>query len=270
MRRLLASLIVFGSIFTTMQASADQLADIKAKGVLVCGTLGTTEPFSFTHPETRQLEGYDVDFCQSIAAGLGVKLELKQISVPARIPELIQGRVDILAAALGWTPERAQQIAYSDQYYLSLTKIASRHSDGFKDIYALPGKRISAPKGSTSEMAVKKVLPASPTMTFQDPPAAFLALQQSKVDGIALGELMLVKYKNQLTGKDSLDILEPEIMVEHWGLGMRKGETAFIDKVNEILGSMEKSGEATRIFDKWVGPNTLYKLQRTFTIKPIN
>ena len=47
-----------------------------------------------------------------------MKLELKLISVPARIPELMQGRIDVLAANLGYTPERAKQIAYSDSYYV--------------------------------------------------------------------------------------------------------------------------------------------------------
>src|SRR5438046_9728115 len=118
MRKL--SLISFGlaavALFVGQTARADQLADIKQKGTLVCGTLGTAEPFSFPNPQTRETQGYDVDFCAAVAKSLGVKLELKLISVPARIPELQQGRVDILAANLGWTPERAAQIAYSDSY----------------------------------------------------------------------------------------------------------------------------------------------------------
>src|SRR4051812_24963106 len=92
-------------------AQADQLADIKQKGTLVCGTLGIAEPFSFTNAQTREVQGYDVDFCKVLAKSLGVKLELKLVAVPARIQELQQGRVDVLAANLGYTPERAEQIA---------------------------------------------------------------------------------------------------------------------------------------------------------------
>ncbi|WP_164139902.1 transporter substrate-binding domain-containing protein, partial [Stenotrophomonas maltophilia] len=67
----------------------------------------------------RQIVGYDVDICQKVAESLGVALELKPIAVEARIPELIQGRVDILAANLGYTPERAQQIDFSFSYFVS-------------------------------------------------------------------------------------------------------------------------------------------------------
>lgn len=250
-------------------ASADQLADIKQKGTLVCGTLGTAEPFSFPNPATREVQGYDVDFCKALAKSLGVKLELKLISVAARIPELQQNRVDVLAANLGWTPERAQQIAYSDSYYVSPQKVAAKRSDGYKTPAELAGKRVSATKGSTSEMAVRKAIPTAATVTFQDPPAAFMAMQQGKVEGFAVSELMLVKFKQQAEATTPIDILEPALLNEAWGIGMRKEESALIKHVNNVLEAMEKSGEAAQVFDKWLGPNTAYKLRRSFKIEPI-
>ena len=71
-------------------AFADQLADIKKRGTLICGTLGTSEPFSFADQATREIKGYDVDFCKAIGDSLGVKTELKLLAVEARIPELSQ------------------------------------------------------------------------------------------------------------------------------------------------------------------------------------
>ena len=68
------------ALLASHTVQADQLADIKQKGTLVCGTLGTAEPFSFPNPQTRETQGYDVDFCAAVAKSLGVKLELKLIS----------------------------------------------------------------------------------------------------------------------------------------------------------------------------------------------
>ncbi len=250
-------------------AMADQIADIKAKGTLVCGTLGTAEPFSFPNPQTREIQGHDVDYCKAIADSLGVKLELKLISVAARIPELQQNRIDIIAANLGYTPERAEQIAFSNAYYTSLQKVAARHSSGFKSPADLSGKRVSAPKGSTSEIAVRQAIPGATTMTFQDPPAAFLAMQQGKVEGFAVSELMLVKFQQQSAQTSPIDILEPALSNEYWGLGMRKNEPAFIKHVNGVLDNMEKSGKAEQVFNKWLGPNTAYGLKRGYKIEPI-
>jgi len=250
-------------------AHADQLADIKQRGTLVCGTLGVAEPFSFPNPQTREIQGYDVDFCAALAKSLGVKLELKLVAVPARVPELQQGRVDVLAANLGWTPERAEQIAFSDSYFVSLTKVASRKAEGFKSPADLSGKRVAAAKGSTSEAGARKHIPNVNTMTFQDPPSVFLALQQGKVDGAVVSEMVLVKWKKESPADNPIDILEPALFTEPWGIGMRKGETALIKHVNGVLESMEKSGDASKIFDKWLGTGTNYNLRREFKIEQI-
>ncbi|HSV78499.1 MAG TPA: ABC transporter substrate-binding protein [Ramlibacter sp.] len=250
-------------------AQADQLADIKQKGTLVCGTLGVAEPFSFPNAQTREIQGYDVDFCGALAKSLGVKLELKLISVPARITELQQGRVDVLAANLGWTPERAEQIAFSDSYYVSLQKVAARQADGLKKPADLSGKRVAAAKGSTSEAGARKQIPNVDVMTFQDPPSVFLALQQGKVDGIVVSELVLVKWQKEVQATAPIAILEPALFTEPWGIGMRKSETALIRHVNGVLQAMEKSGEAAKIFDKWLGTGTTYNLRRGFKVEAI-
>jgi polar amino acid transport system substrate-binding protein len=265
---LLASALAAATLFNAV-AHADQLDDIKKRGTLVCGTLGIAEPFSFANAQTRETQGYDVDFCNAIAKSLGVKLELKLVAVPARIPELQQGRVDVLAANLGWTPERAEQIAFSDSYYVSLTKAASRRADKFKGLGDLAGKRVAAAKGSTSEAAARKVIPNVDVITYQDPPSIFLALQQGKVDAAAVSELVLVKWKKEVETTAPLDILEPPLLNEQWGIGMRKGETGLINHVNAALESMEKSGEAAKIFDKWLGTGTTYNIKRGFAIQPI-
>lgn len=66
-----------------------------------------------------------------------------------------------------------------------------------------------------------------------------------------------------------VSIIDKAVFDEPWGLGMRKSETRFIAKVNEILDQAEASGEAQRLFEKWFGAQTPYKLQRSFKIGPI-
>jgi polar amino acid transport system substrate-binding protein len=147
--------------------------------------------------------------------------------------------------------------------------VAARKESGFTKVQDLAGKRVSATKGSSSELAVRKALPTATTVTFQDPPSGFLAMQQGKVEGFVLSELALVKFKQQSESTSPVVILEPSLMLEPWGVGMRKGETALIKHVNDMLETMEKSGEATQIHDKWMGPATPYKVQRGFKIEPI-
>lgn len=253
-------------------AHADVLSDVKARGTLVCGTLGTSEPFSFQDPSTREIVGYEIDLCNAVAADLGVKPEIKMISVAARIPELAGGRVDVVAANLGWTPERAQQIDYSYQHYVSPQKVLIRRADAetLKTNADLASKRVSAVAGSSSEAGAKRLIPDVTTVTFKDPPTAFVALQQRKVSGFVGSELMLVKFKQEAEASPvQLDVIEAPLFVEPWGIGMRKGEDGLRNEVNKTLAKLESSGELQTIYDRWFGPDTKFPSKRVFKVEEI-
>ena len=258
------------AIVTLSAAQADTLQDIKARGKFICGTMGTAEPFSFQDPKTRAVVGYEVDICKAVADSLGVPLELKLIAVEARIPELIAGRVDVVAANLGWSPERAQQIDYSHQHFVSLQKVLAREKDQeLKSPAELAGKRVSAVRGSSSEQGARKYIPNVEPVTFKDPSGAFLALQQGKVSGFVGSELMLAKLRQQAASSAvPVKILSLPCSSSR-GAGVRKGDAAMLGQVNQVLDKLEASGEATRIFDKWFGVGTPFNLKRDFRIESI-
>jgi polar amino acid transport system substrate-binding protein len=253
-------------------AQADALDNIKEHGTLVCGTLGTSEPFSFQDPKTRQVVGYEVDLCKAIADSIGVKLEVKMISVAARIPELAAGRVDVVAANLGWSVDRAKQIDYSYADYVSPQKILIRQADAdkLKKNADLAGKRVSAVSGSSSEAGAKRLIPDVTTVTFKDPPTAFIALQQKKVDGFVGSELMLLKFEQGAQKTPvKLTMIEDPLFTEPWGLGVKKGEKALLGKINETMAGLEQSGKAQQIFDRWFGPQTQFHTKRVFKMEEI-
>jgi polar amino acid transport system substrate-binding protein len=252
----------------TSVAHADRLDEIKKSGKLVCGIFATNEPFGFQDPATRKIVGYDADICNHLAASLGVQPELKSISLEARIPELNQGRVDILTAVLGYSPARAEQIDFSHEYFASTQKIMVKADSNLKELKDLQGKKISANKASSSELAVRKTLPDAEIVTFPDGTTSFLALQQGKAVGFASAEMVLIKLRD--ASKDTkYDIIREPIAKEPWGVGVRKGETALLNHVNATLETMEKSGEGQKLFDKWFGPSTIYGMERPFKFGPI-
>ena len=206
------------AIVTLSAAQADTLQDIKARGKFICGTMGTAEPFSFQDPKTRAVVGYEVDICKAVADSLGVPLELKLIAVEARIPELIAGRVDVVAANLGWSPERAQQIDYSHQHFVSLQKVLAREKRSGTEVARRTGWQArQRVRGSSSEQGARKYIPNVEPVTFKDPSGAFLALQQGKVSGFVGSELMLAKLRQQAASSAvPVKILEPALFVEPW------------------------------------------------------
>jgi polar amino acid transport system substrate-binding protein len=256
------------TFFAAQAARADQLDDIKKKGEIVFGVLGTDEPNSFVDPKTREIVGYEVDIAKAIAAKIGVKPVFKQLAVAARIPELQQGRVDILAASLTHNAEREAQIDFSLTTFVTGQKVLVKTSSGIKDIGDLAGKKVLTVKGGTQEPNIRKAVPNVDVVTFETTQQAFLALQQGKGVGYVNDESSLVNdYAKLGPAKKDYLILPTSISVEPLALGLKKGEKSLKTVVDGTLRDLETSGEANKLFVKWYGPAT--KLQfdkRSFKI----
>lgn len=258
------------TLATSFSAAADQLSDIKAKGELVCGVLGTDEPFSYIKdPASRAIVGYDVDMCNAIAATMGVKPVLKQLTVAARIPELQQGRVDLLAASLTHNKEREALINFSLSTFITGQKVMVKTDSGVNQLDQLDGKKILTIKGSTMEQSIRAKIADAQIVSFDSNPQALLALQQGKGLGYANDETSLAGNFAKLgdAAKD-FRILPTPLSTEHIALGLRKEERAFQEQVNKTLRDLESSGKAETLFTKWFGPETNMKFaSRSFKIE---
>ncbi|PBQ03499.1 ABC transporter [Pseudomonas congelans] len=248
---------------------ADQLSDVMNKKSLSCGVYADVPPFSAPDPETRELVGMDVDLCKALAKHMGVALELKPLSVEARIPEVKMGRVDVIFANLAYTKSRADQIQFSDPYYIAKETLVVRAANADQPKSFFKGKRISSTKGSTSEQSIR-LADATP-VTFQDTGSAYMALQQNKVVGLVTNTMTAIKLVGQAkAGGVELAIAKEPMALEPIGAGMRQGEPAFLAKVNESLREMEAAGEIDAIWAHWIGPNTEYKMVREDKVQSLS
>jgi polar amino acid transport system substrate-binding protein len=143
-----------------------------------------------------------------------------------------------------------------------------KEGSGLSSLKDLAGKKISANKASSSELAVRRTVPEAEVVTFPDGTTSFLALQQGKAVGFASAELVLIKLR-QASKEVKFDIIREPIAKEPWGVGVKKGETALLNQVNAALENMEKSGEGAKLFAKWFGPSTIYNMEREFKFEPI-
>lgn len=242
--------------------------EIKQRGTLICGTLIANEPLGFPDPATRKIVGFDIDMCEALAKQMGLKLEHKGISVEARVPELVLGRVDVVSAAFGYTKERAQQVDFSSSHYQTAIKLVVPVNGGLNNVDDLAGKKISAIKGSTLELFSRRRLPTATVLTFQDAPAAFLALAQDKVQAMAQTQTGGIRYVNETDGK--YKFADGALAWEPTALGVKKGETALLAAVNKALEAMEKDGTIDALWNKWYGPKTKYNIVREKKLTPIS
>lgn len=236
---------------------ADQLSDIKKKGEITVGVLGIDEPNSFVDPKTREFIGYEIDLAKEVARKIGVKPVFKQVAVAARIPELQQGHVDLLAASLTHNKERESQVDFGLTHLVTGSKVLVRKSSGIQNVAELAGKKALTVKGGTQGPNLLRAVPSAEVVTFESTQQAFQALQQGKGVAYVNDEVSLLSDVAKL-GSSARDyqILPQNLNVEPLAFGIRKGESGVKAAVDETLRELEKSGEADKLFLKWYGPGT--------------
>jgi polar amino acid transport system substrate-binding protein len=236
---------------------ADQLSDIKKKGEITVGVLGIDEPNSFVDPRTREFVGYEIDLAKEVARKIGVKPVFKQVAVAARIPELQQGHVDLLAASLTHNKERESQVDFGLTHLVTGSKVLVRKSSGIQNVAELAGKKALTVKGGTQGPNLLRAVPSAEVVTFESTQQAFQALQQGKGVAYVNDEVSLLSDVAKL-GASARDyqILPQNLNVEPLAFGIRKGESGVKAAVDETLRELEKSGEADKLFLKWYGPGT--------------
>jgi len=259
---------VGGLLAMSLCAHADQWADITARKELKCGTFADVPPFAAPDPKTREMVGHDVDLCNALAKELGLTAKVTPLSVEARVPEVKLGRVDVTVANLAYTKSRGEQIQFSDPYYVAKEMLAVKASDPGTTKADFKGKRLSSTKGSTSELSIK--MNGSEPVTFQDTGSAFMAVQQNKSMGMVANTMTITKLVNQSkTEGVPLKMIKEPMVLQPVGIGMKKDEPVLLAKVNEALYSLEKKGELDKLWAKWLGPNTEYKMTRDEKVTPL-
>ncbi len=249
-------------------AFADQWSDIQQRKELRCATFADVPPFAAPDPKTREMVGFDVDLCNAIARQFGVKATVVPVSVEARVPEVKLGRVDITVANLAYTLSRAEQIQFSHPYYLAKEMLAVKASDPGTKKADFRGKRLASTKGSTSEQSIK--MNGSEAVTFQDTGSAFMAVQQNKAVGMVANTMTITKLVNQSKqGAVELKMIQEPMAFQPIGVGMKKDEPVLLAKVNETLLALDKSGEINKLWNKWLGPATEYKMVRDEKVVPL-
>lgn len=253
----------------SLLAHADQWQDISQRKELKCGTFADVPPFAAPDPKTREMVGFDVDLCGALAKQLGLTAKITPLSVEARVPEVKLGRVDVTVANLAYTKSRGEQIQFSDPYYVAKEMLAVKASDPGTTKADFKGKRISSTKGSTSELSIK--LNGSEPVTFQDTGSVYMAVQQNKTVGMVANTMTITKLVNQSkTAGTELKMIKEPMALQAIGVGMKKDEPVLLAKVNEALMALDKAGEIDKLWAKWLGPNTEYKMVREEKVMPLS
>lgn len=227
-------------------ASAEEslVEKIKAKGKLVVGTEAQYAPFEFKD-EKAQFAGCDIWLAQQIADELGVKLEVTDMAFDGIIPAVKSGQVDIGIAAFTVTPERAEEIDFSNVYQRDeqMLIVQKGKEDTYTTKESLAGQKIGAQKGTVQSLLIKSALPDSELFELAKYPALALEVANGNIAGLvvdgAVGEGLISTNDKIAVANFKFDPAEA-----NFGKAavMAKGSDDLAEVVNKVIDKVVADG----------------------------
>ncbi len=256
------ALVLLLWLLSPLSAQADKLDDIKGRGTLLIGATESSPPFCF-RDGGKGIVGYDVDLAARVADELGVKTQTVPIINAERISALQRDRVDLVAAGMTRSKERANDIDFSFAYLDSPHKVLVRKSAGIVRVAELAEHKLALVKSASVDAELKAAVPTLDIVFFDDYAMAFAALADGRVDGFLADKMLLLWFAQKSGHPDDFDLIDGYELPRTAGFAIKKNEPRFLDFVDRALLKIEASGEAAKIFDRWFAP-----LPRTFRIAP--
>ena len=240
-----------------------------ARADLVFATDAAPYPPFTSQNAAGEWEGWEYDVLMALCAEMNEKCTLIPVAWDGIIPALLEKKMDGIFGSMSITPERQKQINFSDMYYNSASVVIGPKG-GSKDISpeALKGKTIGAQASTTHANYVEKYfVPAGATLkTYkgQDEANADLAagrIDAVQADGVTLGTFLASPEGVaccELYGAVPVDV---EVLGPGVGVGLRKEDTALLEKINAAIKAVAKKGTFEEL-------TTKYKLDGLLTLPP--
>ncbi len=226
----------------------DVLARIKRDGVMRTANSGVYPPFESM--EGGKLVGFDVDLSHLIAQELGVRADIQVIDFKGLLAALKSGKIDVLISGFTYTPERAQQVAFSKPYYPNAVTVVVRESaPTIASKEGLAGKRIGVEMGTTGDREARSV-PGADVKAYDTLMLAMKDLQNNRLDAV-ISNLPPVRYLINRNFKD-LKVVH-RYNEGHIAIAMRQEDRPLVAAIDQALGKLEADGRLRELEIRWFG-----------------
>ncbi|NHF74594.1 ABC transporter substrate-binding protein [Paracoccus xiamenensis] len=239
----------------TGPAFADKLDDIISSGTLRCAVVLDFPPMGSRDADNNP-QGFDVDYCNDLAAALGVTAEVVETTFPERIPALVSGQVDVAVASTSDTLERAKTVGFTIPYYAFENAVTANEGVEMSTWEDLKGKTVGATAGTYEAIWLEgkvKEWGEGEFRPYQNQADVFLALSQGQLD--ATVSTVEVAEANVDSGNfPGIKIVDKAPMVpDYVALIALREDQGLINYMNLFINQQVRTGRYAELYAKWVG-----------------
>lgn len=199
--------------------------------------------------------GFDVEIAKLLAAKLGIpadKIEWVETVSANREEFLKQGKVDMIVATYTINDKRKKEVDFAGPYYeAGQALMVNKDNTSITKPEDVKGKKVCSVTGSTpADTIVQKygaiLVPAATYSACLEP------LRNKQVEAITTDNVILAGFVDK--EPEAFKLASDETFTkEPYGIGVKKGDTAFRNWINDQLEEFAKSGDYKKAWEATAG-----------------
>ena len=223
-----------------------------AQQTLKVGSTPTGSPFTFLDTKTNTIQGVMVDMVTEAGKRAGFQVQIEPMQFSTLIAALTTSKIDLISAAMYITPARKEQIDFSDPIYtygegLIVPKKDTKAYVSFDD---MKGYAVGAQVGTAYVEPLKKTF--TDVKIYDTIPDILRDVNAGRLQA-GFADYPIAAYNIQQGNFPEARVVNSykATMAGSIGIGVRKGETELLGKINTALTAMQADGTVKKILAKW-------------------
>jgi polar amino acid transport system substrate-binding protein len=242
---------LLSKIVTSVGLLTFALGSVQAQNKeLVVGSSATYRPFAYESP-SKEIVGYDVDIIKAVAQKAGLQIKIVNTPWTGIFAALNNGDVDLVISGVTINDKRKQSYDFTMPYFEARQLIAVHKDSSVKSLKDLAGKKVGVVTGSTADdTASREFGKTNPDIRrFESTPVIISELANSGVDA-AIGDNGVIAFRVQ-EHKQLKTVNDPSFPKEYFGIVVKQGNKALLEKLNAGLSAIKADGSYAQIYKKW-------------------
>lgn len=266
MKRIFAAALAGAMALCVLAGCSAKDADASVSGgdwdgkKLVVGVDDKFAPMGF-RDNSNEIVGFDIDLAKKAAEHMGCEVEIKAINWDNKIMELNNGNVDVIWNGFTITEERKKDVLFTKPYLANDQVVVVKNDNAdINKIADLEGKKVVLQKDSSAEEAFDKQDVKSKVASLNkiaDNAMGFMEIKNGTSDALIVDSVVAKYYISKEAG--AYRIVGESLAPEEYGIGVKKGNTALLEKLQGALDTMWQDGSAKKISEKWFGEDLLLR-----------
>jgi glutamate/aspartate transport system substrate-binding protein len=255
--------VLLAALAVTLPAEAQEgtLKKIKDSGAITIGHRDASVPFSY-YDDKQQPVGYSMDLCMKVVDAVKSELKMPNLKVnyqlvtsANRIPLMANGTIDLECGSTTNNLARQEQVAFATTHFVTANRWVARKSAKIGKLADLKGKTIVSTAGTTN---IKQITELNGQQNLgmniisaNGHAEAFQMVETGRAVAFVMDDILLYSLVAQSRNPGDYAISSEALSVEPYGIMLRKDDAAFKKIVNGAINNLYKSGEISKIYDKW-------------------